>query len=426
MVFHQRSKSRQTQPHSFDYQPVDRWLEALRQFDYDDIHLKISGGEPFLDRKNLRDLMIGLSEMKHIRVGIDTNGYWDPEYFRDVDKSTFWLNVAFHPSQLDFKTFFPNLLAIRDSGFHIPIINFVLAPENIDQFDMVYSALEKEKFFVNISTLIPTGIYLSRTERTERELNIIEKYNTPLDNYFKVIKPETKGRPCFYPAMTYYLMYDGSIRVACIDGTARNLFTEGPPPIPRQAVACEYQQCVACADMYRALVDEPKLTRPLKLYTLEDFADEVQEYRREGSIDAAWFRSQIKPAPEQDLTPLIPLTPHVPVPDSPVFGYSDHSFFEVRDRDRISISGWAASQKHGAVKEVRIRIAGEEIGIVKDFFSRPEIAISYGRADLANCGWRTMLFLPHLRHGEHQLIPTVIDADGTQADLPAITVKVVD
>jgi hypothetical protein len=37
-----------------------------------------------------------------------------------------------------------------------------------------------------------------------------------------------------------------------------------------------------------------------------------------------------------------------------------------------------------------------------------------------------MLFLPHLRHGEHQLIPTAIDADGTRADLPAMTVKVVD
>jgi hypothetical protein len=178
--------------------------------------------------------------------------------------------------------------------------------------------------------------------------------------------------------------------------------------------------------MYRALTDEPKVTRPLKLYTLEDFADEVQEYRSSGSIDAAWFRSQIKARPVQDLTPLIPLTPHIPIPDSPVFGYNDHSLFEVRDRDRISISGWAASQKHGVVKEVRIRIAGEEIGIVRDFFSRPDVAISYGRADLANCGWRTMLFLPHLRHGEHQLIPTAIDADGMCADLPATTVRVVD
>ena len=296
-----------------------------------------------------------------------------------------WLNVAFHPTQADFDTFFPRLLKIRDSGFHIPIVNFVLAPENLVQFDTVYKALEKENFSVNISTSISTGIYISRTERTERELDIVEKYNTPLDNHFKIIKPTTKGS-LLYPEMTYYLMYDGAIRVACQDGTARNLFTDGPPPIPREAVPCEYQQCIGCADMYRALVDEPLLTEPLKLHTLEDYADEVRAWRQEqqrqeklrklplglgrlfgAASNQQRFRDGIpqpqEPGPQQ-LLPISAITQ--PLPDSPVFGQTDHRFIEARSRDRISISGRAASRKQETpVREVRILVAEKEIGVIR-------------------------------------------------------------
>jgi hypothetical protein len=56
------------------------------------------------------------------------------------------------------------------------------------------------------------GLYWARTERTDRELDLIERYNTPSDNYFKLAKPPTKGRLCFYLTMTYYLMYDGAIQ----------------------------------------------------------------------------------------------------------------------------------------------------------------------------------------------------------------------
>jgi organic radical activating enzyme len=444
MIFRQRSKTAVKQDHSFDHYPVSQWLDAFRKFDYQDIHLKISGGEPFMDRKNLRDLLAGLSKMKHILVGVDTNGFWDPAYFSGIDKSRIFLNVAFHPEQTRFEDFFPRLLAIRDAGFHVPMINYVLAPENQAAFEEARTKMEKEKFFVNVSILFETGIYLSRSAREERELEIIEKYCTPLEGYFKVVRPVTKDRPCFYPAMTYYLMYDGRIQLACMNDTWQNLFTEGPPPLPRAAVPCPLHQCIGCADMYRALADEPRFKAPLKLYTQIDYADEVHEFRQKqkrnnllkkvplGKLfadpDPPSLRPQIPPREVPNLEQLIPVDAiRMPLPDSPVFGRLDHPVIEARSRDRISLSGWAASRTHAApLQEVHIQVGGKDIGVVREFFHRPDVAISYGRPDLAKCGWRTMLFLPALPLGEHALVAKGVDHDGSCAELATSRINIID
>lgn len=444
MVFHQRSRSREPQAHAFDHRPVGDWLKAFRKFPYSSLHLKISGGEPFMDRKNLRDLLVGLVDMPHIRVGIDTNGSWNPQFFREVDTSRVWLNVSWHPTEITFDTFLSNLLAIRDAGFPVTMVNYVLAPENEEQFAVARQLLEQEGFFVNVSTLISTGVYLARTDRTERELDTIERHNMPLDNYFKVLKPPTKGRPCFYPAMSYYVMYDGSIRVACLDGTARNLFTDGIPELPRAAVPCEYDRCVGCVDMYRALADEPRLEQPLELYTLETYVRDARAFRRKQAwnqrmdrvpvigpllrhdLDTGAFRRAL--AMKREPAPIIPLPlVKAPLPDVDVFGGSDQRALTARSGDRISITGWVASRSESVpISELHFDVGAERIGTVRDFSYRPDVATAYGRPDLAKCGWHTMLFLPKLAHGEYDLVPRGVDRDGHSGELPAIRVHVVD
>lgn len=415
MIFHQRSPSRKRQQHSFDHYPVSKWLEAFDGFKFPDIQLKISGGEPFMDRQNLRELLIGLSQRKHITVGLDSNGFWDPAYFASVDKSRIWLNIGFHPSQTTFKEFYPNLLRIREGGFHIAMVNFVLAPENIDEFPNALAQIESLGIFVNVSTLIPTGIYAARTERSERELDIIEQYNLPIDNYFKLVKPVTRGRRCFYPAMTYYIMYDGSIRVACMDGSARNLFTDGIPPIPRQAVTCEYEHCVGCVDMYRGLVDEPRYTKPLSLFTQKSYAEEVREYRRAGK-PAPYLREMIKSA---TMRPSFPqLLPADAIAGPALVGQLDQSSIQARSRDRISISGWAASRRRNSqVEAIHVDVNGQEIGVLKHFFERPDIKYP---------GWRGLLFLPALKHGEHSLTVRGVNSVGDMAHLASASLLIAD
>jgi hypothetical protein len=346
---------------------------------------------------------------------------------------------------VEFSEFFPRLLKIRESGFAVPIVTFVLAPDNLDQADHVITTLEKENFFVNVSTMMHTGVYLSRTERTDRELDIVEKYNTPIDKQFKIVNPPTKDRLCFYPAMSYYIMYDGSVHVACLD-TSQNLFTDGIPEIPREAVPCPHQRCIGCVDMYRSLVDEPLVKNPLKLFTLEDYADEVQTHRKQHEKQQRWessfvgrlfgagrdkpsFRSQIQlDPPPPDVTQLISANAiRMALPDSPVFGHIDQPCLKARSRDRVSISGWAVSRRHGApIQEVKITVDGKEIGVVNDFFYRPDVAVNYGRPDMTKCGWRTMVFLPQLPHGEYELIPKGVDKDGAWSDLPSSKVQIVD
>lgn len=427
LVFHQRSALRERQAHSFDHHPVEGWLEAIGKFPQRNIHLKITGGEPFLDRKNFLALLNGLAEMKHIRVGIDTNGYWDPSYYADLDKSGIFLNVSYHPSQADFPGFLNRVVAIRDAGFSVAMVNYIVAPENMDTFEGAFTQLDAAGFCVNASPMTQTGLYLSRTERTEQELDLLVRYNTPLDLHFKLLQPETKGRLCFYPAMTYYIRYDGKIRIGCMDKD-QDLFTEGIPELARTAVPCPMQQCETCTDMFRALTDEPLHKDPVKLYTLEDYATEFSEYRRQHSLDDPDFRKrevmlwrdrlEAKRRSANAALELVQLPGAATEPQAEgIFGYvdanEDRFFIKAHSRDRVLISGWVASSKHGApVREVKLKLHGQELAVIRDFYPRPDVASHFGRSNLLHSGWKALVYLPALRPGSYELTVEATDGAG--------------
>ncbi len=445
VIFHKRSRSGARQPHAFDHYPVEQWLDLFRQLPQSHIHLKITGGEPFLDRKNLRGLLAGLTPLDNFHIGIDTNGFWDPAYYKGIDTNKVFVNVSCHPKETDFEGFLARLVAIRDASFRVAMVNFILAPENLAMFEKTFSRIESEGFFVNVSTMDPSGTYLSRTARDDRELRLIERYNTPVDVKYKVLKPATKGRPCFYPALSYYMMYDGRIQVSCT-GSFQNAFTDGMPDLPREAVACPFDRCVGCADMYRAIEDEELVTSPLKIFTLEDYACEVGSYRKEqrwknrvrdlpGGLGRLFGAEPTEQAvgplhsPEEEQAELkfnAAGPPRLQLPPDPLFGAVDGSMsIEARSRDRITLSGWAASVKpETPVEEVRLLLGDQRIGTVRHFYYRPAIAAAYGRADLVKCGWRTMAYLPPLAEGEYKLIPRVIAVDGSSSPLATVHVKI--
>jgi len=429
VVFHRRSKAGHAQPHAFDHYPVAEWLRMFRQFPFRQIHLTVSGGEPFLDRENFHALLGGLSAMENVEATVITNGFWNPAHYAAIDKSRLSLVVTFHPSEIAVEKFLANLRRIRNSGFRIGMINFVLAPENMDPMESALCLLERDGFFVNVSSMMSAGIYSSRSERAELELDLIERYNTPCDNYFKLVQPRTLGSLCFYPAMTYSLLFDGSIQVACLDSTARNLFTDGIPPLPREAVPCAYERCIGCSDMYRGLVNHPGVQTPLGFFDNDDYVAEVRNARKEYRVAPDRSRFSVRAMLQEGGTSgLVSIElPPQPLPQGAVFGFNDHTKIVARSRDRISISGWAASRNEGApVQEVRIKVDGRDVGIVRDFFDRPDVAQSYGRADFLKSGWRGMVYLPALPHGEYELTPHAFDTRGDYAALPSSRISIVD
>ncbi len=433
LVFKERSPGKKVQAHAFDYYPVATWLEAIKRFPQQQIYLRLTGGEPFLDRKNFRELLTGLSEMKHIRVGIDTNGYWDPSYFDALDKSNIFLNIGCHVTQVEFPAYFKRLLAIRDAGFSVAMVNFVLSPENMDTFEGAFSQLEAAGFCVNAAPMIQSGLYLGRSERTDRELDFMVRYNTPLDLHFKLLQPATKGRLCIYPAMTYYLRHDGQINVSCMEHH-QDLFKDGPPALPKAAVPCPNKQCESCLEMYRGLIDEPLNPEPLPLFTLEDYAGEFSEYRRHNPLEDPDFRkrtvtslrAQLEAKREKDeaAVALVNLSPVAAQPQADgIFGYvdahDDRFYIEARSRDRVWISGWAASASHGApVREVKLKVQGHELAVIRDFYPRPDVATHFGRASLLHSGWKALVYLPALRPGSYELTVEATDGGGVPGTLP--------
>ena len=57
LVFHKRSAKKTRQKHSFDYYPVEQWIEALLHLPYKRVIIGLNGGEPMLDRKNIYTLL---------------------------------------------------------------------------------------------------------------------------------------------------------------------------------------------------------------------------------------------------------------------------------------------------------------------------------------------------------------------------------
>jgi organic radical activating enzyme len=448
LVFHKRSTAKARQRHAFDYYPVEQWVEALVNLPYERVIIGLNGGEPMLDRKNVHTLLDRITETGRFEISIETNGSWAPEFFKGLAGRPIFLNVAFHPLDVDFETFYQRVSQIRNAGFHVAMVNMVLDPGNIPVIEKAVDRLERDGFFVNLSVMQPTGIYSGRTERTERELELIEAYNTPLDIKYKVLKPPTQGALCFYPAMTYYLEYDGSIRIFCSKDRPQNLFTDGLPPLPREAVPCPFDRCGGCNDMYRSLADEPLQMSPLEFFTHREYAKEVIAYRKRqgklrrlrrlplgigklfetGRSSRAFFEQAVREAAARQQGVTIPVNGIGSAVSAELLGAVDGSgdVIEAFSRDRIALSGWFATRNKGQVGHIGIYLDSQKLGTLDYFDDRPEIASSQGRPELAGFGWRTMVYLPALDPGEYQLKVQAVDPGGNAVDFAAPRVRIAE
>jgi hypothetical protein len=60
-------------------------------------------------------------------------------------------------------------------------------------------------------------------------------------------------------------------------------------------------------------------------------------------------------------------------------------------------------------------VNGEEIGTLRHFFERPDTKFP---------GWRGLLFLPALKHGEHGLTVRGVNSAGDAADIASARVQI--
>ena len=438
-VFFKKSASRGRQRHAFDHYAVEEWIEAFKGFPQNDISLVITGGEPFLDRKNFPVLLAGLLADGRFRIRVYTNLSWNPADYDGIDKSQIYLNTTFHPSQTSFPEYHRRLNKIRDAGFSLSHVGVILAPENLDFAESVLTQLESEGFPISAGPMMPAGRYMDRKERTAQERDLIRRFSFPLSAYFSLTRPATKGRACYHPAFSYRLHLDGAVNVACI-GTRQNIFTDGLPELPRIAVGCPHEHCEGCPEMIRAIVDLPEYGKPLSVFHPAEATREIVEYRASrGSGPSAHHQELFRVIDEHlDALPVpashsvyVPAADIASVPQPPPFGFIDKQagsdVIEAFSRDRLHLSGWAASARvNEPVRTVKLFVNETLVATIESFYPRPEVADLFQRDDLLESGWQALFYLPVLERGTHLITAMAITAGGTCGNLPSFRVRILD
>jgi organic radical activating enzyme len=438
-VFLKRSQARGLQNHAFDHYPVDRWLEGFRKFPQSDISLVITGGEPFLDRNNFPAMLAGLLADGRFQIRVYTNLSWNPSDYDAIDKAQIHLNTTFHPSQTSFPDYRRRLHKVRDAGFSLSHVNVILAPENIDIAESALTTLEQDGFPISAGAMLPAGRYMDRTERTNKERDLIRRFSYPLSAFFSITRPVTKGRACFHPAFSFRLHLDGTVNVACI-GDKQNLFTDGVPNLPRHAVACPHQQCEGCPEMIRAIVDLPEYGKPLSVFHPAEATREALEYRASRKTGLSAKDEKIFQTIDRHLDALpvvspredfVPIQDISPLPQAPPFGFIDKltgsDVIQALSRDRIYLSGWAASARVGeGIREVSLFVGETKVASINRFHPRPEVVTAFQREDLLQTGWRAFFYLPFLDRGEYPIVARAVTSGGTVGELPPFRVKILE
>lgn len=232
--------------HSFDNYPAEQWIERIAALaENRKMCLQLSGGEIFLDKENiflvLKELL-ALPAIDHIRA--DTNATFDPSVYKGLDLARVFLSISYHPQHTDIDRLFAKVKAIRDAGFQIGVVNFVMARSQRDKYEEA-----KEKFW-------QIGVYVNPNPCIDRQhpdimaedYEYYRQFLAEFDLKNKTNFMDLKHTWCHYPQIGLHVSPDGAISNACFNERRANLFrstideinallTEGPTLCPR--TSCE-------------------------------------------------------------------------------------------------------------------------------------------------------------------------------------------
>ena len=192
--------------------------------------------------------------------------------------------------------------------------------------------------------------------------------------------------------------------------------------------------------MIRAIVDLPQYGKPISVFHPAEATQEIVDYRASRKTGVSDKDQAIFEEIERHLAlvPLIPpAQPLIPAaaisspPSGPPFGYIDKlagsDVIQALSRDRIYLSGWAASTRIGEpIEEVMLFVNDKKVASIRHFHPRPEVVTAFQREDLLHTGWRALFYLPILERGEYPIIAKAITAGGTIGTLPAFTVQILE
>ncbi len=259
--------------HSFKNYSVDKWLSAFQIIgDGRKIALLITGGEPFLDRKNFYPMLKGLTETEFIdNIRIDTNGSWKSKSYCGIDFSKVYLNVSFHPTQITLQRFVSQLKSYQDLGINISMANYVMAPSQRDQYEYIRDELA----YIGVKT-DPAVYWDNKFPKPEEEVEIYKKYLDPFDINNKCGLERPQGKFCRCPMIGLQLNPDAQIHNICFSKRKTNFIKCKKEEIEallfEKPVKCPKQHCF-CLHMYSFLMESERNHNTLN--TLEKYAKEA-------------------------------------------------------------------------------------------------------------------------------------------------------
>jgi|GEM_PF-1187633 len=258
--------------HAFDNYPLDQWIAAFeRHFSKRRVALTLTGGEPMLDVRAMTGLLDHLAQASWCdSIRIDTNASWSASKYSALDKRKIRLNCSYHPSQIPEETYFANLQGLRDAGFQIGMINYVLSRSQRDAFRRFQARVEAMGLVMNVSPEFTERHSFTPEEIQNLEIDILEQ-----DRPYRLALSSPKGKPCLYPALSYEMTAAGYIRVGCMPHLAGSFFDWALPHYGQRVATCPHAVC-SCLDKYSFLAEFGRNTscNPFMIYTaaLHDLA----------------------------------------------------------------------------------------------------------------------------------------------------------
>ena len=253
--------------HAFDNHPLERWIEAFdRHFSAHKVSLVITGGEPMIDARNMPPLLRHLAAQDYVAcIRIDTNASWSPDRYADIDLSKIVLMCTFHPGQVEEESFLENVRRLRQAGFAVGMVNYVMNDAAIPEFE------RRRKVFQDQGLLLhPNPLWNGAGHYGPEAVALMEESLPPLDFAHRAGRRMPLGRQCLFPSISYELKYTGEVRAGC-GFTAGDFFATKLPARPKGWRRCPYTSCV-CLDKYSFLRESD---RNVTLNPLADYAESL-------------------------------------------------------------------------------------------------------------------------------------------------------